>query len=171
MSDLVKRLYKTPLYYGNGEASALGEEAADEIARLTAEVEKLTTALAHADEQAKKIEAALWPTAELNARLTAEVESLRALAATCNCGGMDDGNHFSDCPYLLSLESPRRAIENAALTARVAELEAILQAWDNAVRIDVLMEGPRYMGVDLRRGRDAWEKTSAALSPAQKGEE
>jgi hypothetical protein len=41
MSDLVKGLYETPLYYGDGEASALGEVAADEITRLTARVAEL----------------------------------------------------------------------------------------------------------------------------------
>jgi len=49
------------------------------------------------------------------------------------------------------------------LTAEVERLRAALEAWNDAVRIDVLMEGPRYMGVDIRRGRDAWEKTKAAL--------
>jgi hypothetical protein len=45
MNDLVKGLYETPLYYGDGEASALGEVAADEITRLTARVEELEAAL------------------------------------------------------------------------------------------------------------------------------
>lgn len=45
MSDLVKRLYDTPLYEGSGEASELGEEAADEITSLTARVKELEEAL------------------------------------------------------------------------------------------------------------------------------
>jgi len=45
MTEIVKRLYETPLYYGSGEASALGEEAADEIERLTEEVERMRAAL------------------------------------------------------------------------------------------------------------------------------
>jgi hypothetical protein len=54
--------------------------------------------------------------------------------------------------------------EIITLTARVAELEGALQAWEDAVRIDVVMEGPRYIGVDYRRGFIAWEKTLAALT-------
>jgi phage host-nuclease inhibitor protein Gam len=53
--------------------------------------------------------------------------------------------------------------EAARLAKEIERLRAALQAWDDAVRVDVLMEGPRYMGVDLRRGRDAWEKTKAIL--------
>jgi hypothetical protein len=45
--------------------------------------------------------------------------------------------------------------------ARVKVLEDALEAWHSAIRFDVLMEGPRYMGVDMSRGRDAWEKTRA----------
>lgn len=58
MSDLIKRLYKTPLYEGSGEGSELGEEAADEITSLTArvkeleaEVERLKTAMTQAIRQ------------------------------------------------------------------------------------------------------------------------
>jgi hypothetical protein len=49
MTELVKRLYETPLYYGIGEASALGEEAAAEIERLKAEVERLKKVVSAAD--------------------------------------------------------------------------------------------------------------------------
>ena len=45
----------------------------------------------------------------------------------------------------------------------IERLRAALEAWNAAVRKDVLMEGPRYMGVDLTRGRDAWELTKAIL--------
>jgi hypothetical protein len=47
--------------------------------------------------------------------------------------------------------------------AEIKRLRAALEAWNAAVRKDVLMEGPRYMGVDLTRGRHAWELTKAAL--------
>jgi hypothetical protein len=82
----------------------------------------------------------------------------------------DDPTHYlhvvakiSNADGLLMLEA---ADEITRLTARVAKLEGALQAWDDAVKIDVVMEGPRYMGVDYRRGFIAWEKTLAALKPA-----
>jgi len=56
-------------------------------------------------------------------RLAAENEKISALRATCNCGGLETGNHFSDCPYALALETPRRAIEIIELRARVSELD------------------------------------------------
>jgi hypothetical protein len=58
----------------------------------------------------------------------------------------------------------KAANEIDRLEARVKELEGALQAWEDAVRIDVVMEGPRYIGVDYRRGFIAWEKTLAALT-------
>lgn len=51
----------------------------------------------------------------------------------------------------------------AAQAARIEKLEAALRAWESAVRVDVLMEGPRYMGVSREAGRRAWELTRAAL--------
>jgi hypothetical protein len=72
-------------------------------------------------------------------------------------------------PPTVSAEAPSPDLcecdgcEIKRLTAEVERLRAVLEAWDDAVRIDVLMEGPRYMGVDLRRGSDAWEKTKAVL--------
>jgi hypothetical protein len=75
-----------------------------------------------------------------------------------SCGGSDEQGCYADCPTNLI----------PALTARVRELEGALQAWDDAVRIDVVMEGPRYMGVSSTLGRIAWEKTRAALTqPAE----
>jgi hypothetical protein len=41
MADIVDRLRRTPLYEGHGEESSLGEEAAEEITTLRAEVERL----------------------------------------------------------------------------------------------------------------------------------
>jgi hypothetical protein len=72
MSDLVKRLYETPLYYGHGEASALGEQAADEITRLTKEVERLKSGYQGACY-------ACEPVGELNLKLTARVKELEGV--------------------------------------------------------------------------------------------
>jgi len=59
------------------------------------------------------------------------------------------------------------AAEITRLRAEVERLRAALEAWNGAVRIDVLMEGSRYMGVEPSRGRHAWELTRAALNPPQ----
>jgi len=48
--------------------------------------------------------------------------------------------------------------------AEIERLRAALEAWNNAVRIDVLMEGPCYMGVSRAAGARAWELTRAALA-------
>lgn len=40
-AELVKRLSRTPLYDGSGDETSLGEDAADEITRLSAEREAL----------------------------------------------------------------------------------------------------------------------------------
>ena len=50
-----------------------------------------------------------------------------------------------------------------AQSTEIARLRAALEAWNHAVRIDVLMEGPRYMGVSGAAGKRAWEMTRAAL--------
>ena len=70
-SDLTKRLYETPLYYGYGEASALGEEAADEITALTAEVERLMAELRTAADMNVVYEGRLQEKEAENERLTA----------------------------------------------------------------------------------------------------
>lgn len=57
-----------------------------------------------------------------------------------------------------------------SLRAELERKDEALEAWNSAVRVDVLMEGARYMGVEPSRGRQAWELTRAALS-AQKEEE
>ena len=43
MSDLVKRLRATPLYEGSGEDSDLGEEAADRLEQLEAQLSAADT--------------------------------------------------------------------------------------------------------------------------------
>ena len=55
------------------------------------------------------------------------------------------------------------ADEITRLRAENERLRAALEAWNHAVRIDVLMEGPRYMGVSGEAGKRAWEMTRAAL--------
>lgn len=45
LAELVKRLRFTPLYYGHGDASSLGEEAADALEAETARIAKLEAAL------------------------------------------------------------------------------------------------------------------------------
>lgn len=47
--------------------------------------------------------------------------------------------------------------------AEIAKLRAALELWHLATKIDVTMEGPRYMGVSSILGRQAWERTRAAL--------
>lgn len=53
--------------------------------------------------------------------------------------------------------------EVVKLRARIERLEKALRAWESAVRVDVLMEGPRYMGVSGGAGERAWKMTRAAL--------
>jgi hypothetical protein len=83
------------------------------------------------------------------ARLKARVENLTAL-----------GKKWMQC-----MSGQRKEI--ASLKAEVERLREALEAWNAAVRIDVLMEGPRYMGVEPSRGREAWELARTALTPSQ----
>lgn len=79
----------------------------------------------------------------------------------CEAMSFEDGNRV----FALA----RRGALTDDLTARVEELESILRAWDDAVRVDVKMQGPQYAGVGYKAGRDAWEKTRAALTqPTEK---
>ena len=48
--------------------------------------------------------------------------------------------------------------------ARVAKLEAELEAYRDAVRVDAQMDGPKFMGCNLSQLRRAWEMTRAALA-------
>ncbi len=66
--------------------------------------------------------------------------------------------------FAVSCETCARDNTITRLRAEVERLRAALEAWDAAVRIDVLMEGPRYMGIEPSRGRQAWELTRAALT-------
>lgn len=145
-------------------------EAAAEIARLRAEVEQNKTDLEEYRleverlnksrnkwgqkynkllEQHKvtvsQLKTAVWSDSEECKLLTAEVERLR-----------------SDIAY-----ADKHAVKVESLlwgTAKENEkLRAALEAWAVAVRIDVVMEGPQYMGVSSTLGRKAWEKTRTAL--------
>lgn len=48
--------------------------------------------------------------------------------------------------------------------AENAKLRAALELWHLATKINVTMEGPQYMGVSFILGRQAWERTRAALT-------
>ena len=50
------------------------------------------------------------------------------------------------------------------MRARVAKLEAELEAYRDAVRVDAQMDGPKFGGCNLSQLRRAWEMTRAALS-------
>jgi hypothetical protein len=45
----------------------------------------------------------------------------------------------------------------------ISKLRAALELWHLATKINVTMEGPQYMGVSFILGRQAWERTRAAL--------
>ncbi len=49
------------------------------------------------------------------------------------------------------------------LKAENAKLRAALELWHLATNINITMEGPQYMGVSFILGRQAWERTRAAL--------
>lgn len=57
--------------------------------------------------------------------------------------------------------SVKLLVEEAA--DEIDRLRAALDAWMDAVRIDVTMEGPHHMGVSSTLGRKAWELSRAAL--------
>lgn len=61
---------------------------------------------------------------------------------------------------------PKRMLEEAA--DEITRLRAALELWHHAVKIDVTMEGPQYMGVSSILGRQAWERTRAALQQEEK---
>ena len=60
--------------------------------------------------------------------------------------------------------------KNAAL-AQVAALKTTLELYRDAVVIDVLMEGPRFMGANSSALRRAWEYDRAALAATEGGKE
>ncbi len=53
---------------------------------------------------------------------------------------------------------------------RVAELEGALELYRDAVRIDVLMEGPRFAGSNVSALKRAWEHDRAVLTAEKGGE-
>lgn len=56
---------------------------------------------------------------------------------------------------------------NMALTARVEELEGVLTRYREAVRIDVTMEGPKFMGSNASALKRAWDADRAALTKGE----
>lgn len=54
-----------------------------------------------------------------------------------------------------------------AQAARVAELERLLEGYREAVRIDVKMEGPRFLGSDASALKRAWDADRAALAASE----
>ena len=56
--------------------------------------------------------------------------------------------------------------EIARLRAENERLREALLAWEDAVKIDVTMEGPRFMGIEHIRGKKAWGLTAAILEGA-----
>ena len=64
--------------------------------------------------------------------------------------------------YIGTIDRLRRRV--AETDVEIERLRAALEAWNSAVRVDVLMEGPRYMGVSGTAGARAWELTRAALT-------
>ena len=85
MSDLVKRLRATPLYEGSGEDSDLGEEAADRIEQLEAQLAAALGALGDIGdgEPRPKVKALVW--------------------AECSDGTL----HDVDCQYELETDTQR----------------------------------------------------------------
>lgn len=78
----------------------------------------------------------------------------------------------SDTAELKALRATNKTLtqlleDDEALRVELERKDAALRAWDDAVRVDVTMEGPRYIGVSSTLGKQAWERTRAALS-AQK---
>lgn len=134
MSDEIDRLYDAECAFvehvKQGDKEAI--EAAAEIDRLRAEVERfkasLTDTVTQTQEQAAEI-----------VRLRADNHKMTSLQKLCPCGGLESGNHFSDCPYLLALETPRRVIEIAELKGQLSMLTAENKKWreqDDAIRAE-----------------------------------
>jgi type II secretory pathway component PulM len=72
MTDIVERL-RILAAVDNCQASI---EAADEITRLRAEVEKMRADIAYADKHASKVESLLWGTAKENEKLRTALEEI-----------------------------------------------------------------------------------------------
>ena len=71
-------------------------------------------------------------------------------------------------PRTVEMDRRGAAIERleaqlAAAEAKAARLETALTLYREAVKIDVKMEGPRFMGVNSSALKRAWEADRAAL--------
>jgi hypothetical protein len=105
MTDIVEMLREC-----SSDEAYLSRQAADEIARLLREVEKLRADIAYADKHASKVEGLLWGTAKENEKLRTALDLYR-----------------------------------------------------EAVRIDVTMEGPKFMGSSVSALKRAWDADRAAM--------
>lgn len=158
-------------------------EAADEITRLRAEVERLardynTARDAHdslvieneklRDEVRVWIahtKTAVWSDTEeckfLNEEVTRLVKSRNRWAQKyndlLNKKRAEDGHDV----YAAAREEYRKKIKEQA--AEVEKLKAALEAWDQSVQADITMEGPVFITVSRNLGRKAWDMTRAAL--------
>lgn len=70
--------------------------------------------------------------------------------------------------WVTAVEEAAAALE--AAERQLAELEGALELYRDAVRIDVLMEGPRFAGSNVSALKRAWEHDRAVLI-AEKGDE
>lgn len=84
------------------------------------------------------------------ARLRAENERLKEQAAA---------------PWVDGYETAKDEYRSRLIEAeeKIERLREALLAWEDAVRIDVTMEGPHFMGVERIRGERAWGLTAAIL--------
>ena len=66
----------------------------------------------------------------------------------------------TDVAYDLLEKSYEEILE---LKKTVGQLEQELQAYRDSVRIDVQMDGPKFMGCNVSQLRRAWEMTKVSL--------
>lgn len=144
---------------------ALAPEMADEIVRLRAD-------LAQVREELNLNRLGLSLTRDqrddLRALNTELLEGLNTIAAWHEgpkvSGHFDEPAAASVARALITAAFEFAMAEITRLRAEVERKDAALRAWDDAVRVDVTMEGPFYMGVSSTLGRQAWELTRAALT-------
>jgi hypothetical protein len=118
---------------------------------LMSEIEKLETELAEAK---KALEGdALDPQEEIIRAQAVTITSLEAQNAQFKVFRSKDAKMISD-----------RNEHIASLSAQLAEARKVLEMYRAAVRVDVLMEGPRFSGSNIQRLREAWEFDRLALA-------
>jgi hypothetical protein len=104
MTDIVKMLREC-----SSDEAYLSRQAADEITRLRAEVEKMRADIAYADRHAAKVEGLLWGTAKENEKLRA---ALRPFASTKADDGYDYISSWPDT-VIVRCEASVREIKAA----------------------------------------------------------